>query len=50
MTHRETSEGLYCGQPNCDYPDLLLKMPRYCCPVEIILIGFLGFIRDITEI
>ena len=23
-----------------NYPDLLLKMPNYCCPVEIVILVF----------
>ena len=33
-TRKKMSKALQVGQPSSNYPDLLLKMSRYCCPVE----------------
>ena len=33
-----------------NFSDLLLEMPRYCCPVEIFHFGFLVFYGEMIEI
>ena len=39
LTRRNAVEALYIGKSS-DYLDLPLKMPRYCCPIEIFYFVF----------
>ena len=49
MTHKKLSEPLYKEQLSSYYIDLLSKMPRYCCPVEIFNLVFLVFIQRYNQ-
>ena len=50
LTCGKASEVLIIGQLLSNYPNLLLEIPSYSCPVEFFYFVFLVFTRDLTEI